>query len=503
MQRPTVDQLQQFISSLDLLYLALIAAAVLVFAVSAKRVTVGPAVRGVPNRLFWPAVLVGAWLARIPVLMQSLWYDETFTARMAFVGGDNFITALLGDVHPPGYYLLARLSTSLFGRSDVMLRFPAFLGGLLLIYLVYRLSMLLTQDRRVSQLAAFITAFLPAMIYYSAEARYPTLLACLVLLALIALLDERPAMFSYPAGCVAWFHSAGMLYVAVLVLLALARKERRWTLAAVGAAIVAALWLPGLLMQAGDVIDGFWLSNVFPLWPLVEMTMRKAVPVSPLLLLTWLTPILLTLFGLWTSRRWLVRREWLAIAFGVPALLWLVSVLWQPVYLSRVLIAPVLLIVIAWAWFLVRSPSRWRAVLMVALLAGVGVSNAEQYANDRTDIDDVFAHCDGAKYVYTTSTNITIMAMSYVEFPARVVSWPAGDNLNQTLPSFSKRAMNFQYDPLTSLNGEVCLVYLLNYNTTDREAAFLALIDDQYQPETVFTLSKDGLFNYVVKRFTL
>lgn len=505
MERPTLEDLQAYITSLDAIYLGIVAVAVLVFAVSARRVRVGDSLqRAIPDRWFWTVLLISAWLVRVPVLMQALWYDETFTQRMAYVERGAFITALMGDVHPPGYYLLARLSTDLFGRSDVMLRFPAFLAGLVLIYLVYRVAVLLTQDTRAAQLAAVITAFLPAMIYYSAEARYPTVLACVVLVALIAYLTDRPDLFAFPAGLAIWVHSTGVLYVAVLVALALVKRERRWTLAGIGGAVVAMIWLPGLLMQAGDVADGFWLQLVFPLWPLVEMTTRKAVPFPAWLVLTWLTPVLLTAFGVWSSRRWIARHwSWLALALGMPAALWLVSVVWQPVYLSRVLIAPVLLIVVAWSWFLTRAESRWRNVLTVALVASLLVSNAKLLAEDRTTIDDVFAHCDGAKYVYTTSTNMTIMAMTYVNFPARVVTWPRGDNLNQSLPPFSKRALNFQYDPLAMLNGEVCLVYVLTYNTTDHEAALLAQIDDLYQPETVFTYSDNDLFIYVVKRFTI
>jgi len=443
-----------------------------------------------------------ALLLRLPLLAQPLWYDEAFTQRLVDIPLQNFLPALLGDVHPPGYYLLARLSVSILGMSNAALRLPSLLAGLGLIFLVYLLALLLHNDRAGAQLAAVLTAVLPAMLYYSSEARYPALLACAVLVSLIALLSDRPALFALATGLVAWFHSIGMAYVALLVLLALAKRQPRWIMAGIGAAVLAGAWLPGLLSQSADVSDGFWLVETFPLWHLLTMTLRRAVPAPETLPLLWSLPLLLSLFGVWTSRRWIAQRPaWLIIAVALPALLWAVGQFWQPVYLARALIAPALLLVIPWAWFLLRSTSGWRVVLAGALGFSIVVCLADLYATDRADgVDDIFqTACANADYVYTTSTDMTITAMAYSRRP--VVAWVGGNNLNQTLSLAARQAMAFDFNLPEMRPGEVCMVTLLTYFTTDNELARIDEIRARYHPRVVMEHFRDDLFQYIVWRF--
>ncbi len=502
MTRPLVDDYLLFNLQADLVLLVLALISLGIFAFSARWQHVGPALKALRPRAFWIVLVPLALLLRVPLLAQSLWYDEAFTKRLVDIPLQNFIPALMGDVHPPGHYLLARLSVSIFGMSDVALRLPSLVAGMAMIYLVYRLALLLHNDRASAQLAAAITALLPAMLYYSTEARYPVLLACAVLLSLIALLSDRPRLFAVVTGLAAWFHSVGMVYVGLLVIVALAKRQPRWIAAGLVAAAVGGAWLPGLLSQSSDVADGFWLVDAVPLWHLLSMTLRRAVPTPEVLPLLWSTPLLLTLFGLWTARRWIAQRPaWVVIALVLPALLWAIGLVWHPVYLARALIAPALLMVITWAWYLTRSTPGWRVVVAGALVASIVLGLGELYSTNRADgVDEMLRlGCNGADYVYTTSTDMTVTAMALSQIP--VVSWVGGNNLNQTLPLAARRAMQFNFHLPELRPGEVCMVMLLTYFTTDAELNRVNEIRNRYQPRLIMEHNRDNLFQYIVWRF--
>ena len=120
-------------------------------------------------------------------LTQGLWYDEAFTWRVARLPFPRMMEALAGDVHPPLWYVIEWVTIRLFGESEVVLRLPALLFGVLGLWLVYRLGLALGYARKTSTLAAVLLAGLPGWIYYSQEARMYTLLACGVLVAVIGM----------------------------------------------------------------------------------------------------------------------------------------------------------------------------------------------------------------------------------------------------------------------------------------------------------------------------
>lgn len=71
-------------------------------------------------------------------LNQSITADEAFTYNH-FVGGDQLIQHYDANNHVL-YTLLAKASLAVFGLSEFTLRLPSLLGGLLYLYMVYRLS---------------------------------------------------------------------------------------------------------------------------------------------------------------------------------------------------------------------------------------------------------------------------------------------------------------------------------------------------------------------------
>src|SRR3989344_916849 len=124
------------------------------------------------DRLALISVFIFAFLIRLIALNQSLWLDEATTAKvvktLSFTG---IVTQFSpGDFHPPLYYLLMKFWTSIFGYSEIALRFPSVIFTLLTGLVVYRIGTLL-KNQLVGWWAAVFFLFNPLIVYYSQEAR--------------------------------------------------------------------------------------------------------------------------------------------------------------------------------------------------------------------------------------------------------------------------------------------------------------------------------------------
>src|SRR5258706_12000379 len=84
-------------------------------------------------------VLLISLVLRLVGLNQSLWLDEATTAKV--VMKYNLLEIVpkfsVGDFHPPLYYLVMKIWTSVFGYSEVALRMPSVIFALLTGWMVY------------------------------------------------------------------------------------------------------------------------------------------------------------------------------------------------------------------------------------------------------------------------------------------------------------------------------------------------------------------------------
>ena len=84
-------------------------------------------------------ILAASFILRLIAINQSLWLDEAIGAMAArdfsFFGILNNFPKF--DNHPPLYYLLLKGWTSLFGFSEISLRFPSIIFGVATVYFTY------------------------------------------------------------------------------------------------------------------------------------------------------------------------------------------------------------------------------------------------------------------------------------------------------------------------------------------------------------------------------
>jgi hypothetical protein len=206
--------------------------------------------------------VVGA-VIRLVVASQPLFADELSTYWISATHGLHGVMSLMygtgaikhAEITPPLYFVAAWASMQL-GHSFELLRLPSLIAGILTIPLVFALG-LRTVGRRAALVACAIVALSPFMIYYSTEARayaVMMLLASGSTLSLLAAIDTRRGrwwvLYGLCTAGVVYSHYTGIFVLAAQLVWALVvhRDVRRPViLANLGAAVLVAPWLPGLI----------------------------------------------------------------------------------------------------------------------------------------------------------------------------------------------------------------------------------------------------------------
>lgn len=124
----------------------------------------------------WPIVviLLIGFLMRIKDLTyQSLWLDELHTMNEAspYMGwGEMFHYLKCCDPHPPLYFIIERLSFSIFGHTEYTGRFISVIAGTVSIWAMYFLGKEIL-NKRLGLIAAVIACINFYNIFYSQEVR--------------------------------------------------------------------------------------------------------------------------------------------------------------------------------------------------------------------------------------------------------------------------------------------------------------------------------------------
>lgn len=238
-----------------------------------------------------PALLLALLLAfglRLHHLgADSLWYDESVSALLAAKPLAAMWAHTARDIHPPLYYALLHLWTSLAGRTEFALAFLSLFCGVVAVALSAHLG------RRsfgpgAGSLAALLAAFSPLAVWYGQEVRMYTLGICwllgLLILAWRFARGEGSTWGLASGVAVLAALSLWTLYYSGFALLALnlfvlpwlwLRARRRlgpWLLAQAAALLLFAPWLPIALRQV--------LHPPVPPW-------RAALPALDLLRQAW------------------------------------------------------------------------------------------------------------------------------------------------------------------------------------------------------------------------
>ena len=111
---------------------------------------------------------------------SSLWSDEGNTWALLDHSFAQIAQLAAADIHPPGYYWLLKIWTTVVGTSAAGMRSFSALCGVGVVFIIYqigrRLEMNGSRGQGLALLAALLAALNPFQIYYSQEARMYMLL---------------------------------------------------------------------------------------------------------------------------------------------------------------------------------------------------------------------------------------------------------------------------------------------------------------------------------------
>lgn len=429
---------------------------------------------------FWPPVLVGRgllqfsislstnWIyvvalaVRLPSMRESFWYDETFTGVISRLSFRDMWTVINADVHPPGYYSLTWLIARI-NSSELALRLPSLLAGLVSIWLVYRIARHVLGPRAAIW-AALVAAFMPAHIHYSTEARVYTIFLCVGLAAMLNLLERRRWHFASMCCLLPLLHTHGYLMAFLLGIYALATFRRASLLPLALASLPGLAWLPVVIKQTSHVVDeGFWIRPLtianLPWWlfrPIFN-TFELSEP-GVYVLMVYATFIVLVMIAL---RRCRMPVAWWLVFGGFPVAIAVISWLVAPVYIYRSMLASGVLLSLPLGW----SARRWylfRAALIGCLIPAALVTSLTE---QRMDVRSVIAACSGADAIYTVSTSTAIMTSYYAPNIPQYIYHRSND-LSQALTDEAKHALGWTI-AVPKTNQAICIPFALAPHTND------------------------------------
>lgn len=229
-----------------------------------------PAVPADPERseLGWLALATGiaAILRFYRLGANSLWIDELATLLTArFPLGAIPGAALQGDAfEPPLYFWLIHLVIDLWGESELVLRLPSAIAGVLTIPVVWRLMREVGAGRRAADLCALLVAVHPLHLWYSQEARPYALMIWAGLLSLLSLaMALRGGMPRHWVGYAVFgaialiTHATGVVFPAIGFLwVLLSERPRRSILPYVAASLLMLVAIAPVLVLLGQAVVG-------------------------------------------------------------------------------------------------------------------------------------------------------------------------------------------------------------------------------------------------------
>lgn len=236
--------------------------------------------------MIWLILLIALTL-RFISLNQSLWLDEAINILAA---KNNFFWDMVTnyakyDFHPPGYFVIIWLWTKLFGYSEIAVRLPSVIFGVLTVLIIYQIGKKL-YSKFMGLLAALLLAINPLHIYYSQEARmysFATFAVCLNMFFFLDFFKTKTSNLGFIISLILVLSSDYLAYLVILaqfiILIFLkSRILRKWFLLTLLSIFPWLLWLPIFTDQINIGINA--TSNI-PEWKnVVGSSNLKEIPLT-------------------------------------------------------------------------------------------------------------------------------------------------------------------------------------------------------------------------------
>lgn len=172
-------------------------------------------------KYLWPWPLIVGLVARLyKMISSSIWHDEGYTMWLLRFDYAGIIERAIRDVHPPGYYFLAKPWVTVFGDSIFSIRFFSLIFSLGIIYLVYKIITEVWGEKAAFWASLFV-ALSPFMVRFAQEARmygvvaFFTTLATYFLVRMIKTKDVRWLWVYAPAMLLGFYTQYYAFFVVI------------------------------------------------------------------------------------------------------------------------------------------------------------------------------------------------------------------------------------------------------------------------------------------------
>jgi len=223
-------------------------------------------------------ILLSGFLLRVYQLgSESLWLDEAGTITTARMSIDQIVAQSSSkDPHPPFYYFILHYWSAFLGSSEISIRFPSLIFGLLSIAMIYIVGQLLF-DRWAALIASLFLSLSQFHIFYSQEARMYTLLNLLSLCSMVSFLlllrtqkFLRIACYLLANTLLLYTHNVGFLIIAAqnIFMLTLFLRFRKvgeftflkWIILQIIPVLFFLPWLRIVITQWANIQKNWWMG---------------------------------------------------------------------------------------------------------------------------------------------------------------------------------------------------------------------------------------------------
>lgn len=231
--------------------------------------------------MIYTLILIISLLLRLPLLNQSLWLDESIQALALMGKMGPILEYAKADFQPPLYHFLLYGWTRIFGFSEISLRTPSLLAGVITVYFIMKIAQKLAGNK-LAIAAGLLAATNPLLTYYSQEGRTYMLTTLLVTASFFYLIDidKKSNKLKYFLFASLSLYSSYLAWIAIAVqFFILIFKNKKYALLPILSFLTLLPWIPSLFQQIqiglstasnfkewGRVVGGFETSRIPRTW---------------------------------------------------------------------------------------------------------------------------------------------------------------------------------------------------------------------------------------------
>lgn len=208
------------------------------------------------------AVVIGTFLRLYNIGFQCLWLEESYTLKMIREPVlDLVFKSVLYDFNPPGFYLVAVVSSWIFGITDMAIRYPSFIFGVALIIVMYYLGKEFCSETTGLYSAGIIAVLYP-LVYYSQYGRAYSMLMLAFAIAFLYyikikngdLSNRTTIAFAIASGACLWVHLFAGVPLLLMWLDVLVTTRNKLLLATAAIASPLALSFLSVIQHRGNAV---------------------------------------------------------------------------------------------------------------------------------------------------------------------------------------------------------------------------------------------------------